>query len=116
MKRNQLILLGIATVALVGVMWWSNAQNTPPPPPSGAISRATWGEGWPLTIESGTLDCQRNGSALTITLYTNGVTYAVNGTARDQLPRPAWRDIREIQAPNGDLNALVARGLPLCPK
>jgi hypothetical protein len=82
---------------------------------------------WPLSVESGTLACEGQG----VTFESNGVVYAVNGTAKT---RRLGRDIDPIWAagepvwitdpktkkrvnvgpPKKNIGNLIAAGLALC--
>jgi len=84
----------------------------------GKVSRADFGEAWPLTIEEGTLACVPGNR---IVLFANGQVYAVNGLARGNMAQRGWRDIQEIwaDAPGDlglkkDIGPLIERGLTLC--
>ena len=61
-------------------------DNNPP----GYVSRAEFGEKWPLTVDEGELHCSR--SKVTFTT-TDGKVYAVNGTAKAEFPPidPIWK-------------------------
>ncbi len=113
----QLSLMGLALIALIGVLVWSNSQRAVGPEP-GVVNRATLGDAWPLSIDGGTLHCESDRSVI---LRANGVSYAVNGTARGQMSARGWRDIRDIAVPDPrfdggvkELQPLVDRGLALC--
>jgi hypothetical protein len=80
------------------------------------ISRQDLGKDWPLTVDSGTLHCERAGlDAVTFTA-DDGTTYAVNGAARGT---DEWPDIDQIWADNPDakglkidIGPLIQRGSP----
>jgi hypothetical protein len=78
------------------------------------VSRADFGDEWPLTVGSGTLSC--DGDAVTFT--TGGTTYGVNGTARtlNEWPDidPIWAKDPSGLAPKKDIGPLIDRGLDLC--
>ena len=72
------------------------------------------GDAWPLTVEDGLIACQNQA----VTFTTGGVTYAVNGTAKD---RGLGRDIDPIWAvdpagitPKMSIGPLIDRGRALC--
>lgn len=86
------------------------------------ISSSNYGNDWPFTISSGTLSCKtiRAGDleAHEVTLTANGVTYAVNGTARS---RDAGVDVLTILKDTSfnskarwDLVPIIKQGLELC--
>jgi hypothetical protein len=79
------------------------------------VSRADFGEEWPLTVDSGELRCEGAGAA---TITADGTTYALNGTATSM---NAGEDIDPIWEPNPDLpgakkniGPLIDRALALC--
>jgi hypothetical protein len=87
----------------------------PPPRPSGDVSRAEFGDKWPLTVEAGELLCIDQA----VVLDTGGITYAVNGTAKDRADASGWQDIEAIWADGDaglkkDIGPLIERGLALC--
>jgi Protein of unknown function (DUF2511) len=77
------------------------------------VSRADFGRDWPLTVKSGTLNCEGAGA---VTFTTNGTTYAVNGLASgmDQWPEidAIWADASGGLKKN--IGPLIDRGLKLC--
>jgi len=84
----------------------------------GFVSRAEFGDRWPLTVESGTLRCEPDyGTALVIVV--GNVKYALNGRARGQIDQTGWRDSRELVRKDQDgglanVGPLIERGLALC--
>jgi hypothetical protein len=89
--------------------------SLPPPRPSGEVSRAEFGDTWPLSVESGVLRCLEG--RLVVFDADDGKTYAVNGTASGT---KRWPEIRELSVPGEiegmikDLTPLLDRGLALC--
>ena len=77
-------------------------------PTERAITRAELGEAWPLTVESGVIACADGSS---IVFRADGVTYAINGTARRQATARGYRDIEPIQrlTPPGAITARADR-------
>lgn len=77
------------------------------------VTRADFGDEWPLTVEGGTLRC--DGEA--VTFEADGTTYAVNGMATS---RDAGADIDPIWAPGEveglkiSIAPLIDWGLELC--
>lgn len=117
---RQLILMGVALVALIGVLVWS--QSGPAAPPRGFVSRAAMGDVWPLSVESGTLRCI-DGTMVVIDA-SDGTTYAVNGTAngaKNASGQPRWADVKQVAVQRADapglikdLTPLLNQGLALC--
>jgi hypothetical protein len=77
------------------------------------VSQADFGKDWPLTVQSGTLNCEGAGA---VTFTTDGTTYAVNGLASgmDRWPEidPIWAD--EPHGLKKNIGPLIDRGLELC--
>lgn len=80
------------------------------------LTKADFGERWPLTIDEGIIDCVNQ----SVIFKTNKNTYAVNGTAKN---RNEYSDIMEIwkvdtsyHDPNVrmDISPLLDAGLKLC--
>ena len=59
-----------------------------------AITRAEFGEAWPLTVDGGVIACVDGSS---VVFRADGVTYAINGTARGQAAARGDREIEPIQ-------------------
>lgn len=99
--------------------------TSPPSPPAptsiprGYVSRALMGDAWPLTIDEGTIVCDRTAILLRA---PDGRLYAVNGTALGQMTAMGWRDIHDIDVPDPSggsgviisLQPLLDVGLDLC--
>jgi hypothetical protein len=61
---------------------------------TGYVSRAEFGDKWPLTVEEGVLRCDPRGALGAVLFETGGRRYAVNGTAKSLGHRPIdpiWR-------------------------
>lgn len=78
------------------------------------ISRATWGDDWPLTVEEGTLQL-RTGNR--VVFLANGMAYAVNGSAAAEkhfvLDQPRYKPISWILAEGQSVGGLIEVGLRL---
>lgn len=110
---RQLVLMGLAFVALIAVFVWS--QSGSQSPPRGFVSRELLGADWPLTVDSGTLRCE---PPQLVVIDVGGTTYAVNGSAKGTA---RWADADVITAPHPtiaggrkDAGPLIRRGLDLC--
>lgn len=85
------------------------------------ISESTFGSDWPFTVPSGMLGCKLLGNLHLVTFTANGVTYAINGTARSRLKQFDFRDSDEIwkrdpKSPEMRVSSrIVEKGLALCP-
>lgn len=95
------------------------------------VSAAEYGDKWPLSVPSGEIFCSGHGVA---TFKTNGVSYALNGTAKTAGYQPInglWVDdmkmVKEIEAqmdgkklkppyPKKNIGVLSDRALKLCEK
>lgn len=64
------------------------------------VSRAEFGEAWPLTVDGGTLRCKfpdADRPQLHALLIEVGAdTYALNGVAKTHAARNGWRDVKEV--------------------
>ena len=79
------------------------------------VTRADFGDDWPLTVESGMLACEGTDS---ITFRTGGKTYAVNEAGASSFGEPIgpiWADDPIAGAGKKDLSPLEDAGLKLCP-
>ncbi len=81
------------------------------------VSRGQMGEQWPLTVDAGTLSC----GGQVVSFRANGITYAVNGSAKAYGQKLGWRDVREIwrdnpdaQGTKVDIGPLIRKGTELC--
>lgn len=86
---------------------------SPPAPtsiPRGYVSRALLGDAWPLSIDEGTIVCDRTAILLRA---PDGRLYAVNGTARGQIPKLGWIDVREITLPDPNIAGLIMNVQPI---
>ena len=90
-------------------------------PPTGGeiITSAEYGNRWPLTVESGTVQCRGPGAVL---FRTGDKTYAINGLALSSTDYPPvdaiWRGDPDNPYDLGlkiDLSPIFERGLALCP-
>jgi Protein of unknown function (DUF2511) len=83
-----------------------------PAPGTRQVSRADFGEEWPLTIESGLLRCR----AGAVTFETGGSVYAVNGLAMNNTQNldigPIW--VSGVDTPKKNMSPLIAAGTALC--
>jgi hypothetical protein len=102
-------LLLVLLVAACG----PSAAPTADDPNTRRVSRADFGDEWPLTVESGTLSCQA-GRAV-VFLAPDGTAYGVNGTAANYEDiDPIWADSGVDYAPKKNIGPLIEAGLELC--
>lgn len=82
-------------------------------PSTRRVTRADFGDDWPLTVESGTLSCQP-GRAV-VFLAPDGTAYGVNGSAADYEDiDPIWAENPGGPGPKKDIGPLITAGLALC--
>lgn len=95
-------------------------QKSPTKPIPKTDSESTSGADWPFTVSTGELGCKRLGDLHLVTLTVNGVTYALNGTARSRIKEYGWRDGDEIwkrdpQHPDMRVgSSIINKGISLC--
>ena len=115
--KLSLIIFGGAAVGLVVLLVFASLTGSPR---REIITKAEYGDRWPLTVERGTVECV---PAFSVIFHTGGVTYAVNGWAMTNTDYP---DVREIwlDDPDADraarglkinIGPIIDRGLALCP-
>ncbi|MBD2636265.1 DUF2511 domain-containing protein [Limnothrix sp. FACHB-881] len=78
------------------------------------VTENEFGQSWPLTVPSGTLECVASQQVI---FRANGKVYAVNGSAKatGALPiDPIWKDNPAIQGTKIPISGLLNRGLELC--
>lgn len=78
--------------------------------PRGYVSKALMGATWPLSIDEGTIVCDRTAILLRA---PDGHLYAVNGTARSQVPKFGWIDVRAITLPDPNIAGLIMNVQPI---
>lgn len=121
MKRMAIVFL-LAALSVAGcgesTSGTSGADNSDTASNERLVSRADYGDEWPLTVGSGTLRC--DGSAVTFT-SADGTTYWVNGTAGGQAEEQGWANVRSIWADDPayeglkiNIGPLIDDGLELC--
>lgn len=88
-----------------------------PEPGGKQVTRAQFGAKWPLSIESGTLHCKGGKAAPAVTLYADGITYALNLNAQSSgyaQPGPIWVDDKDNAGAKLAMGPLVEEGMKLC--
>lgn len=78
------------------------------------VSRADFGDKWPLTVESGELQCIKS---FGVVFHTGGTTYAVNGSAIDlgyKRIDPIWAPDPEFPGAKKSMAPLIDAGRELC--
>jgi hypothetical protein len=112
-SRRTLTSLAILIAPCLAVV---ACQSTETEAKSQTVSRADFGEEWPLTVDSGVLSCEGAGSVY----FTadDGRRYAVNGTAMTagdaQRIDAIWADDPTGLSPKKNIGPLIDTGLKLC--
>lgn len=95
--------------------------QAPKKPAPDEVSRASMGNDWPLTVDEGRLVCiGSDGAGAVIFVGPDGMNYAVNGIAKEQMDAAPdidriWANDRKSGAGlKKDLDPLIQRGLDLC--
>ena len=87
------------------------------------ISETDFGSQWPFTVSKGKLNCEGSSGMGAVTFTANGITYAVNGTAKAVAKKrnTGWRDIDEIWKASPDIpgakvsmGPIIEKGRSLC--
>lgn len=123
-KGCGLIVVAVVALSVLALLLpasWTGERFAPipqPSPPRSLVTSREFGERWPLTVDAGTLRCEKDyGSSVVIVV--GSVKYALNGRARGQIDQTGWRDSREIvrRIEGGglaDVGPLIEIGLALC--
>lgn len=115
-----LLLVGVATSLMgCGQKLDAGDPNRQLGPNEVRISRQTFGDAWPFTVDEGILAGYGRSGVGQVVFTTDGATYAVNGTAAKT---GAYDSIDAIRADDPskpgakkDLGPIIDRGLQLCP-
>lgn len=89
-----------------------------PQPGGKEVTKAQFGDKWPLSVESGTLHCEGSKTSGAVTLYADGITYALNLQAQSDgyaQPGNIWLDDPEEAGQKIPVGPLVQEGMKLCP-
>jgi len=82
------------------------------------ITQKEYGDKWPFTKEQGILTCKGTKKLGEVVLTIDGVSYAVNGTAKrtktNQPLEKIWADNPAIPGAKKNLVDIIDRGLALC--
>lgn len=86
------------------------------------LSRSEFGDAWPLTVDSGEVECLDGRFA--VIHASDGTTYALNGAAKSEArgnPKRGWHDVAEVWADDPsavgqrkDIGAILSRATSLC--
>lgn len=107
----KVLILAFVVFAIALVFVQSQGEDTH----SKHVDRAGHPGTWPLTVDSGTLECI---DGTKITIKVNGTRYALNGLARSDssLPdfEPMWADDPSSPGLKMSVGPLIAEGQQLC--
>ena len=104
-------IAGLMTVLLLTACGGSGGSGDGQQDDPGYVSRAAFGDDWPLTVADGVLRCE--GAA--VIFRTGGTDYGVNGAAaRFADIDPIWADDPSGVSPKKSIGPLIERGLTLC--
>lgn len=81
--------------------------------PAGYVTKVDYGDKWPFTVEEGEVRCL---PVRKVVFISEGTTYAVNGTAKNDYPEiaPIWLDNPTIEGLKVNLQPILNLGLSLC--
>jgi hypothetical protein len=109
----------LAAILLIGILfgacsYFSDDDSTPRRADRTiTVTAAEYGDEWPLTVDSGVLQCQGNAASI----RTPRGVYALNGFAlQEGLPRldPIWRDDPSVPGVKVSIGDLLDMALALC--
>ncbi len=108
---RQIIAVAFAGLSLILLGGCASSSDTK----TVTVSKAGFGDNWPLTVDSGELACE--GNAVTFKA-PDGTRYAVNGTAQGStgLPEidPIWADNPDTTGLKINIGPLIDAGLEVC--
>jgi hypothetical protein len=110
--------IGLTALLALAVLYFALAGN------GVKITRQEYGQRWPFTVEDGILACRDTGVTVgatkmkEVTFTANGVTYAVNGTAKGNKAYAnidgIWAEDPERPGLKKDIQPIIDMGLQLC--
>ncbi|MCE5322356.1 YebY family protein [bacterium] len=113
---RKLHLFAIATVLPVMLLTGCGSSGT-------KITQAEYGDKWPFTVNEGTLSCRETGRVVgttkmvEVTFTANGITYALNGTAKQNNSYAnvdsIWAKDTSLPGTKKDIGPIIDRGLAL---
>ncbi len=110
--KLTLIIAGGAVVGLFALLVFAALVSSPS---REVITKAEYGDRWPLTVDRGTVECVGAGAVL---FHTAGETFAVNGLALSTTDhadiREIWIDSPAYPSLKINLSPVIDRGLALC--
>lgn len=116
MEKAAVRLMTVLAVALLSLLACTPGDTDRSRGTKGEqVSRADFGDGWPLVVDQGQLRCEAP-SRLVFT-DPNGSEWGVNGMAITHgYPEidPIWADNPEIPGTKKNIGPLIDRGLSMC--
>ena len=71
------------------------------------VTEEEFGEDWPFTVASGSVDCNNLSNGLRVAVFRSGsVTYALNGTATARAEDQGYEDVMKIWRDDPDYEGL----------
>lgn len=118
-ELTEVILKASFVDGLLTSWRWFNYPPPPPPPPqlppnTAYVSRAHFGNNWPLTVPDGFVECKNGYIAL---FHRGGMTWALNGSAKTfGYPEidPIWKDNPAIPGLKIAITPLLDLALKQC--
>lgn len=115
MRRGLAVVLALP---LVFGACGSDSSGTPDDD-SNTVGRSDLGKAWPLTVDSGELNCEGSGGVGQATITVDGTTYALNGLAKsndaNEDIQPIWAEDKRLgMGLKKDIGPLIDRALELC--
>lgn len=89
-------------------------QATAPLPSGVLVTRETMGESWPLIVDQARVECLDGRVAV---VHVNGITYALNGTAKSRgypAVDPIWRADPSLPGSKINIGPLIEIALKQC--
>ena len=114
------VVLGAASCGGSSDSSSGDSTNAPSGEASNEVSRASMGDAWPLTVDSGFLNCEgSNGYGGVFFTSSDGIRYFVNGVAKQMGEhaediRDIWADDPNIPGAKKDIGPLIDRGTAMC--
>ncbi len=92
----------------------SGSPDRQAPPAGVLVTRESMGESWPLTVDQAHVECLDGRLAV---VHANGMTYALNGTAKSRgypAVDPIWRANPSIPGTKINIGPLIDIALKQC--